>query len=172
MKKNYIQWTIVMVLAGLFIGGGFAYYMYNKPHPNIQAASADYEILAEALVTEYLEDPQSANNKYLSKGNAKVLLVSGTVLSISTDMNHNKVVLLKENGMKAGVSCTFMEHTNENAEKLKKDDSVTIKGIIRAGARYDEDLEFYEDVILEKCDVYHPEMAGIYATDVDSIINH
>ncbi len=87
-------------------------------------------------------------------------------------MNHNKVVLLKENGMKAGVSCTFMEHTNENAEKLKKDDSVTIKGIIRAGARYDEDLEFYEDVILEKCDVFHPEMVGIYATDVYLIIDH
>lgn len=157
MKKKFMRWGIIVVLAGLLIGGGIAYYMYNKPHRDIQAASVDYELDAATLVGEYLEDAQAANEKYLSEGNARVLAVSGTVFSMHTDMNNQKVVLLKEEGMKAGVSCTFMESTNANAEKLKKGDEVTIKGVIRSGADYDEDLEFYEDVILEKCDVYHPE---------------
>ena len=62
-------------------------------------------------------------------------------------------MLLKDLGEIAGVSCTFTPETKKNAEILKIGDKVTIKGVIRSGAGYDEDMELYEDVILEKCDV-------------------
>jgi exonuclease VII large subunit len=77
------------------------------------------------------------------------------VSSIDVDMNKQQVVLLKDSSQKAGVSCTFTANTNLNALKLKKGEQVTIKGVIRSGAGYDEDLEMYEDVIMEKCDVLH-----------------
>jgi hypothetical protein len=32
-------------------------------------------------------------------------------------------------------------------------EEITVKGVIRSGAEYDEDLEMYEDVIMAKCDL-------------------
>ena len=109
---------------------------------------------ASELVLEYLANADLANEKYLEQeGDSKVIAITGTVSSIDEDLNHQKVVLLKNADENAGVSCTFMAVTNANATKLKPGDKVTIKGVIRSGAGYDEDLELYEDVIMEKCDV-------------------
>ena len=54
--------------------------------------------------------------------------------------------------MPVGVSCTFMQNTNKNAENLTKGTKVKIKGVLRSGV--DEDSEMLgEDVIIENCDV-------------------
>ena len=139
---------------GLLTAAGVVLYMFNKPHRDVQTASVDFQLTASALVQEYLSSPEAANSKYLDDGgNSRIVSVSGKVHSISIDMNNQQVVLLKGEGDKAGVSCTFTATTNANAAKLKIGQAITIKGVIRSGAGYDEDLELYEDVILEKCDV-------------------
>lgn len=154
MKKKIIKWGLILLTVALLVGGGIIYYLFNMPHRDVQAAEADYQLTVNQLVNEYLNDAASANNKYLqAEGESKILAVSGTVASIDEDMNQQKVILLKSSESKAGVSCTFMASTNVNAEKLQVGDEVTIKGVIRSGAGYDADLELYEDVILEKCDV-------------------
>jgi len=154
MKKKIIKWGLILLVSGLVIGGGIVFYLFNMPHRDVQAAAVDYEITATQLVQEYLDNAQAANNKYLQEeGESKILAVSGTVASIDEDMKQQKVVLLKNTDAKAGVSCTFTASTNVHAEKLKAGDQVKIKGVIRSGADYDEDLELYEDVIMEKCDV-------------------
>jgi RecG-like helicase len=128
--------------------------MFNMPHRDVQKAAVDYKMEAKDLVNEYLKDAKKANDRYLQEeGESKIIAVTGIVASVDEDMNHQKVVLLRDSGESAGVSCTFMASTNVNAEKLKNGDKVTIKGVIRSGAGYDEDLELYEDVIIEKCDV-------------------
>lgn len=155
MNKKVIRIGLVLLMVGLIAGGSVAFYMFNMPHRDVQASVVDYEIGANALVSEYLEDAQMANQKYLGDdGESRILAVSGTVHSINTDMNNQRVVLLKGEDAGAGVSCTFMQSTNANAKKLKDGDEVTIKGVIRSGAGYDEDLGLYEDVIMEKCDLY------------------
>jgi hypothetical protein len=156
MKKKIVKWGLILLVSGTAIGVGTVLYIFNMPHRNVQAASADFELGAGQLVNEYLRDAQAANNKYLQEnGESKIIAVTGIVASIDEDMNQQKVVLLKETGEKAGVSCTFMLATNANAKNLKKGSEVTIKGVIRSGAGYDEDLELYEDVILEKSDVVY-----------------
>ncbi len=155
MKKKIVKWGVIVVAAALIIGGSAAFYLFNMPHRDIQATPVDYSIEAEVLVNEYLQNAASANEKYLQEeGDSKILAVTGTVYLIDTDLNNQKVVLLKKDRDKAGVSCTFMESTNTNAASLQKGDKVTIKGVIRSGAGYDEDLDLFEDVILEKCDIY------------------
>lgn len=155
MKKKIITLGLAFVLTGFAVGGGIIFYLFNMPHRDIQAARVDYEIEAAALVQEYLTNPDIANNKFLQEdGESKILAVSGTVASVSEDLNQQKVVLLKNVGEKAGVSCTFFAATNDHAAQLAAGSQVTIKGVIRAGAGYDADLEMYEDVILEKCDIY------------------
>tara|TARA_R110001592_G_scaffold194192_2_gene441635 strand:+ start:28 stop:501 length:474 start_codon:yes stop_codon:yes gene_type:complete len=131
-----------------------ALFMFFKPHRDVQSTKTDYKITAEALVNEYLEDAEAANNKYLDEGGeSKVFEVTGQIQSITEDFNNQKVILLKSKDALAGVRCTFTEATNASALQTQVGQTVTIKGVIRAGASYDEDLELYENVILEKADI-------------------
>lgn len=124
------------------------------PHRNVQKAAADYNLTSSQIVTEYLTDKESANKKYLAEdGDSKVLEITGVVSKVSEDFNDQKVVLLKGADDKAGVSATFTTETNVNAAKLQVGETVTVKGVIRSGASFDEDLDLYENVILEKSDV-------------------
>lgn len=154
MKKKIIKWVIVIAVAGLVIAGSIVIYIFNMPHRDVQSADIDFSKSATELVQEYLDNPQTANDKYLQEdGESKIIAVSGMVSALDEDMNQQKVVLLKSPDANAGVSCTFTAITNVNASTLKPGDLVTIKGVIRSGAGFDEDLEMYEDVILEKCDI-------------------
>lgn len=155
MKKSKFLKIILIVLVVIFaIGGVAVLYIYNMPHRDVQQSNTDYVLTSSQLVGEYLIDPSAANNKYLdSEGESKIIEVQGQVFSISEDYNNNKEVVLKSTVDKAGVRCTFSTETNENAQKLVIGNTVLIKGVIRSGASYDSDLEMYENVIMEKCDV-------------------
>lgn len=151
-KRKILKIGLIVVASGLLIGGGIVYYMFNMPHRDVQATTTDYQVQASVLVQEYLNNPDKANEKYLDEeGESKIFEVTGQIASISEDFNNQKVVLLKTPDDKAGVSCTFTVATNTQMTGLSEGDEVTIKGVIRAGATYDEDLEMYENVILEKC---------------------
>ncbi len=153
MKKKTKIILLSLLTAGL-IGGGYVFYLWNMPHLDVQAQKADYSISANQLVNEYLTNEKSANTKYLGEnGESKIIVISGTISKITTDMNNQKVILLKEDTAKAGVNCTFMASTNINASALKVGDKAKIKGIIRSGASYDADMEIYQNVVLEKCDI-------------------
>lgn len=150
-KKKIIRIVILFVAAAVLVGGGVGLYMFNKPARDVQNTKTDYSYNASDIVSEYLSDPKKANDKYLDEsGNSKVLEISGLVALISDDFNKQKVVLLKADSDKAGVSCTFTHETNSQVEKIKIGDQVTIKGVIRSGASFDEDLDLYENVIIEK----------------------
>jgi len=154
MSKKFFKRIGLVLLAGFLIAVAVVLYLFNMPHRDVQAASVDYELAAAALVEEYLENAAGANEKYLNEeGESKILSVSGRVWAVEEDLNHQKVVLLKDTGAKAGVSCTFTRESSAHAASLKPGQVVTIKGVIRSGAGYDEDLDLYEDVILEKCDL-------------------
>ncbi|MBD1262634.1 hypothetical protein HZY62_18705 [Maribacter polysiphoniae] len=154
MKKKKIK-IIVGVLVLLLVGvSGVVYYLFNMPHRNIQEAKTDYSISSSEIVKEYLVDATIANEKYLEEeGDSKILAVTGKICTISEDQNNQKVILLKDTSDKAGVSCTFTEATNGSTKELTIGQTVTIKGVIRSGAGFDADLDMYEDVIMEKCDV-------------------
>jgi len=153
-KKKILKIAAIIIIAGLVTGGGIGLYMFNMPQRNVQTAKVDYTLTGSQIVTEYLAEKEAANKKYLSgDGNSKILLITGTVNKISDDFNGQKVILLKETGDKAGVSASFTAETSHNADDLQPGSTVTIKGVIRSGASYDSDLELYENVILEKCDV-------------------
>jgi hypothetical protein len=62
-------------------------------------------------------------------------------------------VLLKGRQDKAGVSATFTSETNKNLDGIQPGQMVRIKGVIRSGASFDEDLGLYENVILDKSDI-------------------
>jgi hypothetical protein len=155
MKKKKLFRTVAIIgIAALLIGGGIGLYMFNKPQRNVQSARTDYSLTSSQIVMEYLTDYEAANQKYLaSNGNSKILEIAGEVKLISENFDGQKVVLLKGDQDKAGVSATFTLESNENLDGIQLGQTVTIKGVIRSGASYDEDLELYEHVILDKSDI-------------------
>jgi putative nucleic acid binding protein len=149
MKRKILKWGLIVIIGGLLIGGGFAIYMFYQPHRDVQATTVDYKMNANQLVNEYLANAQASNKKYLDQvGESKIIEITGTVSEVSVDLNNSTVILLKADGDKAGVSCTLLETVN--IASINLGDVITIKGVIRAGAGYDEDLGLYEDVIMEK----------------------
>lgn len=153
-RKKILRIAVILVIAGVIIGGGIGLYMFNMPQRDVQAATADYTMTASEIVGEYLAGREAANNKYLSDdGDSKILVLTGTVNKISDDFGGQKVVLLKTDGDKAGVSATFTPETSSKVADLQVGTTITVKGVIRSGASFDEDLGLYENVILEKCDI-------------------
>jgi DNA/RNA endonuclease YhcR with UshA esterase domain len=153
-RKKIIKIGIIVAITGIVIAGAVGLYMFNMPHRDVQSSKSDYSVTASAIVSEYLAEKDAANLKYLAAdGESKVLEITGTVSKISEDFDGQKVVLLKNDGDKAGVSATFTPETNANAASLQIGQKVTVKGVIRSGAAYDGDLEMYENVIIDKSDV-------------------
>jgi len=153
-KKRVLKVIAILGVAGLLIGGGIGLYMFNKPHRDVQSANADYTLSTSEIVAEYLADKDAANKKYLAAdGDSKILEITGVVSKISEDFNGQKVVLLAGAQAKAGVSATFTSETNSSLSNVQVDQTITIKGVIRSGASYDEDLEMYEHVLIDKSDI-------------------
>ncbi len=151
-RKKILIIVSVLAIAGILIGGGTLLYLFNMPHVNVQDSEADYALNASALVSEYLTDYEAANEKYLNEdGDSKILEITGTIAELTTNFNGNLVVLLKQTSDLAGVSCTFVAEPDELVSQLKIGQVTKIKGIIRSGAGFDNDLELYEPVVLEKC---------------------
>lgn len=147
-RKKIIIVTLLAAIIGI---GSIVYYIFNKPHKDVQSAKTEFSIEATAIVNEYLSNAEIANEKYLNEdGFSKILEITGTVFSISEDFNNQKVILLKSPQDKAGVSVTFTNEARSAIEAVQKGDKIKIKGIIRSGASYDKDLGFYEHVIIEK----------------------
>ena len=153
-RKKTLRILVILVIAGILAGGSIGLYMFFMPQRDIQKLPADFNVTESALVAEFLDDISSANRKYLAAdGESKILEVTGRVARISENFNGEKVVLLKSDNDKAGVSCTFMHETNHRVNGLETGDMVTVKGVIRSGAYYDSDLDMYVNVTVEKSDL-------------------
>lgn len=153
-KKKVIKVSLMIIGVAIVLAGSFAYYLFNQPHRDVQATKTDFVVESSEIVNEFLSNATLANEKYLdSEGESKIIETTGYIFEISEDFNNNKVMILKSENDKAGVSCTFTPETNNNTSSFKIGDKISIKGVIRSGASYDSDLSMYEDVIMEKCDV-------------------
>ena len=153
-KRKVIRIIAIIGIAGFMTGGGISLYMFYKPHRDVQSAKADYILTSSQIVAEYLADNQTANHKYLAAdGDSKILEISGEVKEISENFKGQKVVLLNGGKDVAGVSAIFTTETNDNLNGILVGQAIKVKGVIRSGAAYDEDLEMYVNVILEKSDI-------------------
>jgi len=151
MKKKVLIALALIALSAI----GYVAYLWFMPHRDIQATKADAEVTASTLVDEFLADAGAANAKYLdAEGESKVLIISGEVTKIDTDQLGQKVLLLKSNPTdKLGVSCTFTAETNNQVSGVKIGDQIKIKGVIRSGAEYDEDLDLIINAVVEKSSI-------------------
>ncbi|MDZ7738093.1 MAG: hypothetical protein U5K32_03290 [Bacteroidales bacterium] len=150
-KRKLLRIIILVAISGLIIGVAVTLYMFNMPHRNVIETQADYSLSASEIVSEYLDNADKANEKYLAAdGDSKVLEITGNVSDVSEDYNGNKVIMLKNKDDRAGVRVTFTAETEPADGEISPGQEIRIKGVIRSGASYDEDLRMYENVIIEK----------------------
>ena len=96
-RKTILSVLLVLLLVGGFIG----YRMYNKPHRDLAGATADFNLPATELFSDYEADEMGANTKYLDK----VIRVSGTITEVNTDETGQTNLTLDAGGLLGGVIC-------------------------------------------------------------------
>jgi Tfp pilus assembly protein PilE len=118
MKKIIISLLVVAVLGGIV-----AYMQYNKPHQNIEKASAEAKIEATALFEAYTKDEATANQKYTGK----IVEVSGKVKEVSKASDGTTKINLEVGDAMFGVSCS-LDPKNSAATTLIAGNTATLKG--------------------------------------------
>lgn len=131
---KYLKILLPIALVCLGVG----YYLYNKPHQNMESATADLQASASALLTAFEMDEASANTQYLDK----VVQVSGVVRSSSRDDAGNVSVVLQTDNEMSGIICQLDELTEHARTDFKPGEQVVFKGKCTG---------FLMDVVLVRC---------------------
>jgi len=153
-KKKIFKWIAILGVAGILIGGGIIYYIFNMEHRDVQSTPVDFTMNVNPFVKEYLADAKASNGKYLSEdGDSKILAITGNIGTLDVDDKNRTVITLFGDPNSAGVSCTFLKESASHTKDLKVGDEITVKGVVRAGPEYDEDMELFTDAIMDDCDI-------------------
>jgi hypothetical protein len=116
-KKYFLTGGILLILVI-----GWAFYKLNKPHMNTADQKADYTLSAADLFRSFQKDEPAANKKYLGK----VIGIKGIISNIQASTG-NTGILLEASPM-GGVNCSFSAVGAGTFTKLKKGDSLSLKG--------------------------------------------
>ena len=124
MKKN-LKIFLIVVAIGIVTGVSTVYYVFNKPHRNVEKEAPMYTMEAKALYQEYSDNEEASNPKFADK----IIQVSGKIVEFTKDGYQISVVL--NDGME-GVSCALDSVTIKNnkpfIDALKVGDDITLKG--------------------------------------------
>lgn len=132
--KKLIGIGLLLALLGVGVG----YYMYNKPHQNMEKAEADMTLESTALFSAFEANEAEANEKYLDK----VIKISGTVKEVNTDEEGNISLTLESGNELFGVICQMDNLTKQEKTDFKIGEQVTLKGICTG---------MLMDVVLVRC---------------------
>lgn len=133
-----IKKIIIGILVFAIIGAFVAYKMYNKPHVNVAAASADISLTADEILNDFSSDENAANLKYLEK----IIAVKGVVSEINIEKEKG-IITLKTNDDFGSVLCHLSDEATKKLNLLKEGQAIIVKGICTG---------FLMDVILVKCE--------------------
>lgn len=120
------------------IGAGVGFFIYNKPHQNMNKAQVDLQLSATQLFNDYDSDETTANTKYLDK----VVQVKGTVKEVNTDESGTTSVTLESGSDMFGVVCQMDNLTEHERTAFSEGEQVTFKGICTGSLM---------DVVLVRC---------------------
>ena len=114
-----------MLAVFLIAGISSVYYVFNKPHRNIDLETAAYTVDAKSLFNEFNVDQALSNKTYVDQ----VVQVTGVIAELFIDKYQVSIVL---NNEQQGVSCELDSLTIDRNEaiinSLKIGDQITLKG--------------------------------------------
>lgn len=141
--KTWLKILLGLSFAGIVIVVLFIFYIFHKPHPDFENLKADYTLQAEKLYKSYMANQSTANQLYLGK----MIEIDGRLsrIEIADSLVIAVFVFGQGDFGDTGIRCTMLPKFNEEANKLKPDGTVRIKGYCTGFSG--------SDVIMEQCSI-------------------
>jgi hypothetical protein len=162
--KAWLKYTLGFIVIVVIAGAGFAWWVYHKPHRNINDEIA-VKVATNALLDAFKQNEKKASSQY----NDKVVELSGIVKEASKNEAGNWVVNI-ENDMHTG-SITVAFSALQDA--VQPFDSIAYKGICAGYFPEDNNIVINEAVLLfkGKTDTTKRVTANIDPVQKDTIVS-
>ena len=123
--KGGLKIFLIILAVFLIAGSSSIYYIFNKPHRNIDLETPAYTLDAKSLFNEFSNDEAIANQTY----GDQIVQVSGIIVELFVDEYQISIVLYDE---LKGVSCELDNLTIDRNKSIIKSfkigDQITLKG--------------------------------------------
>ncbi len=137
MSKKF-RYILIFLVVALIAAVAMWKYTFKESESNVASHKTDVTIEAPVLLEAFETNEDSANMKY----QGKVILVSGTVGSISKD-SLGYSVYLKEKDAISGIICSF-DNASFDSVRVKPGAFINVKGICTG---------YLMDVQMNKCNI-------------------
>lgn len=145
MKK---KWLIYFLIFDLIVGAIAIYiwfFVYNKPHRDIENATPDFTVTAEALLKDFDNSDTAANRKY----DEKVIQFSGAFAKIESADTTVSVVF--DFGGKNIISAQVLPKYKNEISAITPGTSITLKGLYKGYIAGDELFALPGNILLNTC---------------------
>jgi hypothetical protein len=126
--KKYKNLLIVLVLAGMVVGGWAIWYVFYKPHRDVGGEKPAFTVTSEQLSSAFSSDP-NAMTTYIDKA----ILIEGTVTAVdATNLSIGNII------------CNFEE---ANVASLK---NVTVGEKVKVQGRVSTYNDLMDEIVIDK----------------------
>ena len=139
--KAWLKFTLGFIVIVVIAGAGFAWWVYHKPHRDINNEIA-VKVEATALLDAFKQNEKTASAKY----NDKVLELSGIVKEASKNEAGNWVVNIENTTQTGSITVAF----SPLQDAIQPFDSIAYKGICAGYFPEDNSVVINEAVLLFK----------------------
>ena len=162
--KAWIKYTIGFIVIVVIAGAGFAWWVYHKPHRNINDEIA---VTSEtnALLDAFKQNEKTAGTQYTDK----VLELSGIVKEASKNEAGNWVVNIENDAHTGSITVAF----SALQDAVQPFDSIAYKGICAGYFPEDNNVVINEAVLLfkGKTDTTKKVIANVEPVQKDTIVS-
>lgn len=114
---------LLVLLALAALGGGYGYYMWNKPPESMATQKADLGMPAEQLFAAFQADETAANAQYAGK----IIVITGKVKESRTVDGTSKVTV-EAGSADATILCELDNNTKHPRTTFTAGETISIKG--------------------------------------------
>jgi hypothetical protein len=139
--KAWLKWSLGLIVIIGILGGGFAWWVYNKPHRNINNEVA-VKVPVNTLLDAFKQNEKTASTQYTDK----VFELSGIVKEASKNEAGNWVVNIENDAHTGSITVAF----SALPDSLQPFDSIVYKGICAGYFPEDNNIVINEAVLLFK----------------------
>lgn len=138
MKPNKIKFIVGSLFIVFLL---YAFYLFDKKPLHTKETKIDFIVSAEAIGKEYILNEKQANEKYVTK----TLVVIGKIKEIDFEKGKSIITVKSIGNQNDNVICNMLTEENSHIVKLRKGDTVKIKGVCTG---------YLLDVMLDQCIVF------------------
>ena len=162
--KTWLKWSLGFIVTIGIIGGGFAWWVYHKPHRNINNEVA-VKVSANILLDAFKQNEKTASTQYTDK----VLELSGTVKEASKNEAGKWVVNIENATHTGSITVAF----SSLQDSIQPFDSISYKGICAGYFPEDNNIVINEALLLfkGKTDITKTVVQTVTPIQKDTLLN-